>query len=41
VEFLGDRGTADHGALLQDRYLQPRSGQVGGADQAIVTATDN
>jgi hypothetical protein len=40
-DLFGDRGAAEHMALLEDERLHSRTGQVRGADQAVVAATDD
>ena len=41
MEFLGHRRATDYRPGLADRYLQPRPGQIPGADQAIVATADD
>jgi len=40
-DFFGDGGAAEHAAALQDDHFFPGFGQVGGVDEAIVTASDD
>ena len=40
-DLLGDRGAAEHVALLEDERLQAGPGEVGGADEPVVTAADD
>ena len=41
MEFLGHRRATDYRPGLADRYLQPRPGQIPGADQAVVATADD
>ncbi len=41
MKLLGNGGTADDGAPLEDGNLEPRGRKIGGADQPIVAAADN
>ena len=41
MELLGHRRATDHRPGLADRYLQPRPGQIPGADQAVVATADD
>ena len=40
-DLLGDRGAAQHVALLEDERLQAGPREVGGADQAVVATADD
>ena len=40
-DLLGDGRAAEHVALLEDERLHPGAGEVGGADEAVVAATDD
>src|SRR5258706_8129401 len=40
MELLRHRRAADHVPTLEHRHLQPRPGQVEGADQAVVPPAD-
>ena len=40
-DLLGDGGTAEDVAPLQDQCLHPGTGEVGRADEAVVAATDD
>ena len=40
-DFFGDGGAAEDAAALEDNDFLPSFGQVGGVDQAIVTASDD
>ena len=40
-DLLGHGGAADDVAALEDERLQPRLGEVGAADQAVVPAADD
>src|SRR4029450_6347550 len=40
VDFLGHRCAAEHVTAFEDENLAPRTGQVCGVDQAVVTAPD-
>ena len=41
MKFFGDGGAADHAAPLQHHDLVPRHRQIGGADEAVVPASDD
>ncbi len=41
VEFLGDRGAAEHRAALEHTDLQAGTGEVRGADEAVVAAAND
>ena len=40
-DLLGDGRAAEHVALLEDERLQPGAGEIGRADETVVTATDD
>ena len=40
-DLLGDRRAAEHVALLEDERLEPGAGEICGADEAVVAATDD
>ena len=41
MEFLGDRGAADHAAALEHAHAEARRREIGGADEAVVAAADD
>ena len=41
VEFLRHRRTADHMAAFQHFHLQPRAGEIKGADEPVVAGPDD
>jgi hypothetical protein len=41
MEFLGDRGATDDATPLQNRYLESARSKIGGADEAVMPATDD
>src|ERR1700730_462569 len=41
MEFLGDRGATDNATPLQNRYLESARSKIGGADEAVMPATDD
>jgi hypothetical protein len=40
-DFFGDGGAAEHAAAFEDDHFFAGFGQVGGVDEAIVTASDD
>ena len=41
MEFLGDRGAAQHAAALEHAHLEAGAGEVRGAGEAVVAAADD